>query len=208
MKILLVDDHNLFRKTLSRLIITFEEVTEVEEAANGLEALEVLARKKIDTVFMDVRMPVMDGFDCCARISTDHPTVNIVILTEIDSRPAMLHFIQSGVKGFLTKNTDPAEIQMAIREIKKGECYFPQDIMCSIKNSLGDLRNDLQLSMSKKERKIMTLLERGLTSKELAQLMQLSTKTVNSYREQLLKKTSTKNVAELISWGYKNGILI
>ena len=207
MKILLVDDHHLFRKTLSMLISTFEEITVVEEAANGLEALSILATKNIDMVFLDVCMPVMDGFDCYDKILIKYPETKVVILTEIESKAVILHFIQVGVKSFLTKNTYPAEIQTTIREVMKGDCYFPEAIMSTIKNSLSYPKNHNPLSISEKEKTVLSFLESGLSSKEVAQHMKLSTKTVNNYREHLLEKTDSKNVAELISWGYKNGIL-
>lgn len=204
MHILIADDHQLFRKSLCKLLLSFDEV---EEAANGKEALAVLSTQRIDLIFLDVRMPEMDGFDACKQIFKEHPYAKVIILTMYDSKPIILHFIQLGVKSFLTKNVDPKEVQIAIREVMKGGCYFPDEILHIIKNSLSHLNTISNLQLSEKEKNILTFLERGLTSKELAQQMQLSTKTISSYRERLLFKTQTKNVAELISWGYKNGIL-
>ncbi|MBS1507022.1 MAG: response regulator transcription factor [Bacteroidetes bacterium] len=207
MKILLVDDHQIFRASLIRLLRSiYKGLNSYEEAKDGKEALEKLGKSKFDLVILDVSMPVMDGYEASRILRQDYPSLPIIILTQFDDYYLISHFVRIGINSFLTKDANITELKCAIDSALKNEKFLSDKIerILRVRVSFEDSH---QVELAPQEKVLIQLLQQGKTSKDIAQHMGLTIKTVRTYRERLLDKTKTKNVAELISFGFRTGHL-
>lgn len=206
--ILLVDDHLLFRKGLASAIKDICPHWTFTEASNGAEALERLASGSFDIVLADVQMPVMGGIEFTRRAKVLSPSLPVIILTQFDEQSLILHFLQVGVNGFLCKNSDPEELVEAIGVTLEQGRYMNQPMMKAMEISVGRVEtNRVRLDLSARDREIIGLLRQGKNSKQIAGLLHLSETSIESYRKDLLHKTQTHNVAELVSLAHRTGIL-
>lgn len=207
MKLLIVDDHQIFRASFIRLLkIIFHGNNRYEEAGNGFEAIKKMKASRFDVVIMDVSMPEMNGYEACKIIRHNYPDTPVIMLTQFDDGKLIKHFVNSGVFSFLTKDASIDELKTAISYAVKREKYFSEKVM-SIINGPNGYDNQFMVELAPQEKVLIHLLEQGKTSKEIATEMGLTLKTVRTYRERLLEKTSTNNVAELISFGFRTGVL-
>jgi len=207
MHLLLVSDYVLLRKSLLRVVKTFPSVSKVSEASDGLEALTTLSNQYVDVALLDVSMPVIDGFRACDLIIKKSPHVKIIILTQHDSERLMIHFFNKGVHSYLLKNIEIEELELAINTVMRGTRYFSKHVAESLQKHIHEFDKPSMVGLRKKEIELIEFLQLGLSSKEIAEKLGLSLKTVNSYREDLLKKTNTKNAAELVSFALHNGLI-
>jgi DNA-binding NarL/FixJ family response regulator len=209
MRILIVDDHPVLRKAFARML-ELEVVPKpvFVQCGNGKEALTELQKSTFDIVFLDVSMPVMDGYDACKIIRREYPQIAVIMLTQFDKESLFLHFFNLGVHSILTKDIDLSEVLTAIEKIRNGEKYFPVKIEAAIQKERDRNKSDGQsFDLTAQEKRIIQLLKDGQTSKEIAQVLNLTLNTVNTYRDRILEKTKTKNVAELVAFGFQIGIL-
>jgi DNA-binding NarL/FixJ family response regulator len=200
MKILIVDDHKIFRAAFIRFLSTIlNPDDECIEAGNGESALALIHDSVFDVVFLDISMPIMDGYEACKQICKikDHPSV--IMLTQHEEKVTSSYFINKGVS-FLTKSADPEEIASAIEFVRTGKQY--------LQNGFSHTEcGEINIELSGQEKRLIESLQLGNSSRDIAKQMMLTTKTVDTYRERLLKKTKTKNVAELIAFAFKTGLL-
>ncbi len=209
MSLLIVDDQQLPRKAFVRML---EQIILPKpvcmQCGNGKEALMELQKSVFDIVFLDVSMPVMDGYDACKIIRTEYPQTAVIMLTQFDKESLFIHFFNLGVHSILTKDIDPSEVLTAIEKIRNGEKYFPLKIQEVIQKQSTQRNGGSQsIDLTVQEKRIIQLLKDGQTSKEIAQVLNLTLNTVNTYRDRILEKTKSKNVAELVALGFQIGIL-
>ena len=209
MTILFVDDQLIFRKSFTHLLKTILKPAPVcIEAENGMVALQKVKDTKVDMVFLDINMPDMNGIEACKFLSNAYPTLPIIVLTSHDNSSLILQLYQMGVGSFLTKTVAVEELKIAVESVMKGERYFPKEIESILNNAiLEDKINSQKIHLTPQEKSLLKLLVEGKTSKEIAHEMNITLKTVSTYRERLLQKTQTANVAQLISFGFRTGIL-
>jgi DNA-binding NarL/FixJ family response regulator len=206
MTILVVDDHQIFREAFILLLRTsIDAVIQCDEAKNGEEAIAKIRNNLFDMIFLDVNMPKMDGFEACKKIRNDYPQLPIIMLTQFDNDELIFHFFKLGVSSFLPKEVSTSELSTTIKNIRKGKKYFSPHVTDIIKNRKAN--EAVRVDLTCQETRLIQLLKEGLTSKEIADEMGLSFNTINTYRERLLDKTKTNNVAQLITFGFRNGIL-
>jgi len=142
MEILIVDDHQIFRASLIRFLKSIIKASHnYYEAGNGQEALEKLQASSFDLVFLDVSMPIMDGYETCTAIRQGYPELPIIILTQYDDHHLICHFVQAGIKSFLTKDASETELISAIDCALRGETFFLPDVK-KIIESAGCQRKD------------------------------------------------------------------
>jgi DNA-binding NarL/FixJ family response regulator len=199
MTILITDDHRTFRAAMISLLkASLNPDTVYLEAKNGAEALACLQEINVDLVFLDVCMPHMNGYETCKKIVElpNHPP--IIVLTGVIEAASVSHFVALGLS-FLTKDASIEQINEAIAVTLAGGQFIEPGLM------EGNLPNRFSIEMSKQEKNLIVKLTEGLSSKEIAQQMEVTPKTVETYRERLLKKLKVKNVAELISFAFKTG---
>ncbi|MDP4207612.1 MAG: response regulator transcription factor [Bacteroidota bacterium] len=208
LKLILVDDHKMFREGLKSLITIQEIATVIGEASNGKEFLELLEKQIPDVVVMDIAMPVMDGVEA-ARIALErNPDLKILTLSSFGDEEYYYKMIETGVKGFVMKNAGIIEFERAINDIADGESYFSNEILRRIVVNLGTgVKTKKSEDLSKREVEVLKLICQGLTNEEIAESLHLSPETIKSHRSHILEKTSTKNTASLVMYSIKNKLV-
>lgn len=209
-----VDDHHIFRKSLSRLIATFDRIGNVAEAENGLRCLELLAQKNHpDVVLLDLEMPMMNGMDCAEQIVHKYPDTKIIILTMHDSEKYILHMMELGVHSFLLKNTDPEELERAIYAVIDRD-YYHNDLIISVlrkslQNKIKSKRPDFAGAslLTEREQEVLRLLCEDKSPKEIAQLLSVSEKTIHSHKLNIQTKLEVKTTVGMVRAAYELGIL-
>ena len=203
--ILLVDDQQLFREGLALILKQHMPELTITHAGSGPEALEILKTTKIDLVLLDIGMPEMNGMEVVGHITKEHPEMLILVVTQYNGEAMIKHLLRIGVHGFIFKSSAPEEIREAIKTVLEGRQYVPSNLQPSFLKKMA--MSDAPAVLKKREAEILLLLKMGRSSKEIAERLNLKENTINSYREEMLQKTKTKNVAELISYAYENGML-
>lgn len=202
MKTLIVDDHAVVRKGLITLLKTHvrPELT-FDEAQNGIEALDKLRNDRFGLVLLDVSMPGMNGWEVCKHIRSQYPNTAVIIISQYSVQDTIGQFMKMGVCAYLTKGGNLEEIPMAVECAREGKPF-----VCSgQKEKLPDTYKPTKLT--RQEQVLIKLMMKGYTSKQMAEEMFLTVRTVETYRERLLCKTGTNNVAQLISYCYEAGLL-
>jgi len=205
LSILLVDDQQLFREGLALILKQHLPDAKLLHAGSGPEALEMLKTNEINLVLLDIGMPEMNGMEVVPHITREHPDVMILVVTQYNGEAMIKHLLKIGIHGFIFKSSASTEIKDAIRTVMEGRQYIPVNLQPSFLKRMA--ATDAPAVLKKREAEILLLLKMGRSSKEIAERLNLKENTINSYREEMLQKTKTKNVAELISYAYENGML-
>jgi DNA-binding NarL/FixJ family response regulator len=212
-KIIVVDDHNLFREGIKYLLTDEESFEIVGQASNGQEFLDLMETADIpDIVFMDINMPEMNGIEACQAATKKYPGINIIALTMNEDQEYYFQMIKAGAKGFVLKNAGKDKLIEAIHEVLNGGSYFPEDILRKIIFKFGtedSVENKIEkkFGLSNREKEVLSFLCQGYTNIEIGEKLFLSPKTVEGHRANLLSKTGTKNSAHLVMFAIKNGII-
>jgi two-component system response regulator DegU len=207
MKILLVDDHNLIRQGIIRLLKQVFPSSEILEAGNGLETLEILKSTPTDLILLDVQMPKMNGMETLKHIKEKWPQSKVIMLTQFDESALVAYCLQLGANAFLLKNGDVNEVGTAISKVLKEGHYFSPFVMKIIRKRQSKISELANLDISPIEFQLLCILKEGHSSKTISEKLGLTKLTVDSYRKELLRKTKTKNVAELVSLSYRCGLI-
>jgi len=211
MKVLIADDHELFRFGLISVLKQFEFISKIGEAENGREAIEKVALDNYDIVLMDINMPVMTGTEATRVIRRDFPGVKVIALTMYEDQKHVIEMIEAGASGYIIKNTNGIEIQNALEKVMNNELYFSRQISESLITSLvhkyQTKKGQQNEMISNREKDILCLICREYTTREIAETLFLSEKTVDWHRLNLLQKTHSKNIAGLVLFAVRSGII-
>lgn len=207
MRIVLADDHNLFRGALARGLRDSTSGMEFIEARDGHEAIHLVTSTKVDLLILDIRMPRVDGVEVVRIVREKALNVRIIILTQYDQSYLILNLLKMGINGFLRKSCEIDELIHTINEVKtKGE-YFDSFVIDIVQSNLRNISRLPRIRYSVREYQIVNFLKEGKSSKEISVSLGLSPHSVDSYRKNIMKKTNTKNIADLISFSYEVGVL-
>ena len=206
LSILLTDDQSMVREGLSLILKQHFPEAKFLQADSGPQALQRLTNNRIDLLLLDISMPGMNGIEVAKEVLKNFPKTKIIVLTQYNGEAMITHLIQLGVHGFLLKNSSSDEIKKAINTVLEDAPYFTPAIHSSLLKRVSS-PNVPSINFNKREAEILVYLKMGKSSREIAKKMELKENTINSYREEMLLKTKTKNVAELISYAYQNGVL-
>jgi DNA-binding NarL/FixJ family response regulator len=205
-KIMIVEDHDLFRAGLKRVIDEIKDLELIGEAENGAVFLQSLKELNPDIVLMDIKMPVMDGMEAVEKALQLKPSLKIIILTIFGEEEYLYTLIQKGISGFMLKSTTINELERAIQLVSEGHQYFSPEINGILAKKIkGDAA--LKLNLTSKEKEVLQLLCRGYSSSEMAKMLFLSTRTVEGYRARLLQKTEQSNTLNLVIYAIKNNLV-
>jgi DNA-binding NarL/FixJ family response regulator len=213
-KIIVVDDHALFREGIKLLIENEGLGKVIAEAENGQVLLEMLETLQPDLVIMDIEMPVMGGLEATRKVLQIRPELRILVLTMLNDKANYFEMTNAGVSGFVLKTAGKKEFEKAINAIIRGECYFSNDVLRQIILSI-DNNGEVTLNkanwhhekLTSRENEVLQYFCEGLTVSEIASKLFLSIKTVESHRSALLKKTNTKNTINLVLYAIKNNMV-
>ena len=196
----IVDDHKLFRNGLRLLLVNSYPNIEITEANDGNEYLQSLATHLPDVTLMDISMPIIDGIEATRRATELYPDIRIIALSMFGDEAYYYKMIDAGVKGFLLKNSEIAEVREAIESVMAGDHYFSNELLLSIVKNLNkkSLEEDTGINLSERETEILQLICLGLSNKEISEKLFLSKRTVDKHRANILFKTNSRNTAHLV----------
>lgn len=209
-KIIIVDDHLIFRQGLISIITSENIATVVGEASNGIEFIELISKMKPDIVLMDIDMPHMNGLDATEKAIKLIPELKIIVFSMFSDEEYYHKMIERGVKGFILKTSGINELENAIHEVMKGESYFSNELLRKIISNFEQQNNNEQSKkeiLSEREIEVLQQICLGLSTDEIGKKLFISPKTVKTHKSNLLAKTISKNTPALILYAIKNKIV-
>ncbi len=208
--LLLVDDHELVRAGIGKLLSDAKDIQVIAEACTGEEAVALVREKRPEVVLMDVKMPGIGGLEATRRILRVDPDIRVIALTVCGEEPFPSKFLQAGAAGYLTKGSDLSEMLQAIRAVRAGQRYISPEIAQQLAfKHLGDEKADSSVfdTLSEREMQVMMMITAGQKVQDISDKLCLSPKTVNSYRYRLFDKLSVTSDVELTHLALRHGIL-
>ncbi|HLN20285.1 MAG TPA: response regulator transcription factor [Bacteroidales bacterium] len=207
-RIIIADDHQLFRNGLKILLNAFPEFEVAGEASNGIEFLEIIGNSNADVALMDINMPEMDGIEATKKGMKISPELKIIALSMYGEEEYYYKMVDAGAKGFLLKDSDINEVKEAILTVRKGGSYFSQELLYHVIQKIKHRENESKsANLSKREKEILFKICEGLSNQEIAETLFISKRTVDKHRANLLGKTNSKNTASLILFAIKNKLI-
>ena len=208
-KILIADDHLIIRKGLRLILETEDDFELVGEASDGNEALSLCKKLKPDVVLMDLRMPNMDGLTAIEKLRAEQPEVAVVILTTFNEDELMLRGLQSGARGYLLKDTDRNTLFDTIRAAARGETLLKPEIMSRVlsQTSKPKAESNESIHLTERELEVLASVARGERSKEIANQLGISERTVKAHLANIYDKLGVDSRAAAIAVAAQKGIL-
>lgn len=211
-KVLIVDDHTIVRDGINSLLSLAGDIEVVGEAANGMEALEKVGKLLPDVVLMDISMPIMGGLEAIRRIRKEFSEIKILVLTQYDDKEHVFPAIQVGANGFISKTAASSELTSGVRAVAAGESYlspaiaklFVQDYqrIAPIEDS-----NDPYKELTDREREMLKLIVEGYKTRQIADMLAITPKTVEAHKTSLMKKLDIHSSLELVKYALRRGII-
>ena len=197
-KVLLVDDHDLVRLGIKKLLSDFPNIQIVGEANSGEKAIEIIEKVKPDVILMDVKMPGMGGLEATKHIVNEHPEIKILVVTVYGDEPYPTRVLQAGASGYMTKGVSVDEMIQAIKTVYAGRRYLSPEVaqQLALKHLTHDNQSPFDL-LSEREMQVLIMITSGQKVNEVANQLCLSPKTVNSYRYRLFDKLGIDSDVEL-----------
>lgn len=207
-RVLLVDDHAIVRQGLKRLLEQEPDVEVVGEASDGLEAIRAVTALSPDVVLMDVHMPHLNGIEATRLIQSRPSPCRVLALTGHSDRQLVQEMLKAGASGYLLKGCDMRELLLAIRSAGDGKMFITPDIAGVMVDTFIQQGNQSTVftTLMPKERQILQLLAEGHSSKEIAAHLELSVKTIEARRSQIMEKLNLYSVAELTKYAVREGL--
>lgn len=207
-RIIIADDHQLFRNGLKILLSAFPEFEIAGEASNGVEFLELITKTPADVALMDINMPEMDGIEATRKGLKLCPDLCIIALSMYGEEEYYYKMVDAGAKGFLVKDSDISEVKEAILTVKKGGSYFSQELLYHVIQKIKHREDESKsANLSKREKEILFKICEGYSNQEIAEALFISKRTVDKHRANLLGKTNSKNTASLILFAIRNKLI-
>lgn len=205
----IVDDHTLFRNGLRLLLNASSEVRVVAEAGNGQEYLRLLKDTVPNVTLMDIEMPGMNGIETAAEAVKLFPELRIITLSMYGEEEYYVKMIDAGARGFILKNSDINEVISAIKAVYEGGTYFSQDLLLNVVKNIrsGRLPATADTHLSEREIEILQKICQGYSNQEIADQLNISKRTVDKHRSNLLEKTGSKNTANLVIYALKHKLV-
>lgn len=214
MRVLLADDHHLVRAGIRALLQSLPDVEIVAEAGNGQEALAALLRNKPDIALIDISMPGLNGLELAARATREVPETRIVILSVHGDASHVAQALRAGAKGYLVKDAAADELPILIRSVMRGETYLSPSISRHVvegflgrSSALPPESTDAPALLTPRQREILQLVAEGRSTKEIATLLELSVKTVETHRAQIMERLDIHDLAGLVRYAVRAGLV-
>lgn len=207
-KVLLVDDHDIVRLGIKRLLQDANGIKVIGEASSGEEAIKLMRETSPDVVIMDIQMPVIGGLEATRKMIRYNPMLRVLALTICEDEPYPSRLLQAGAAGYITKGCNAEEMIKAIRLLHSGERYISPDIaqQLALKRFSPQEKSPLD-ALSERELQIMLMIVQGQKVQQISDKLYLSAKTVNSYRYRIFEKLGIKSDVELTLLAVRLGVL-
>lgn len=211
-KIAIVDDHHLFRVGLEQILSTVEDFEIVFQAANGKEFIDLYLKNKIDVVLLDISMPELSGMEVTEMIRKQgNDELKIIILSMHSEDKFILHLMEIGANGYLLKDTDPDEVELAIRKVHDQGIYFTDYVgrLLLSKASIQSRKQafNYKVDLSFRELEVIEQICQGFTASEIGAKLNLSPRTVDGHRTRVMEKLNLKNTAQLVAYAITNKLI-
>ena len=205
---LIADDHALVRAGIRALVEKIQGVTVVAEAGKGSEAKDLITDLKPDLVLLDITMPDGNGFDVLLHVQKNFPETRIIVLTVHEAGEYAIRALREGAAGFLPKSAASTELEQAIQTVMNGEIYVsPETSRKTLLEYGKGTKRDLLETLSPRQREVLRLIAEGRTTKQIAQMLEISVKTVETHRAQLMERLDIHDVAGLVRYAIIVGLI-
>jgi len=210
-KVAIADDHALFRAGVKTSLSSKRDVELIAEADNGMQLLNLLKHIEPDVILLDIQMPIMDGIQTLPEIRKVRPEAKVIILSMHNDHSMISKLMEIGANSYLTKNSDSETIYQAIRTCYEQEFFFNEltnkALLTGLRTKRTDLASPQEVNLSDKETRVLKLMCEEKTTKEIADIVEISPRTVEAIRDKLKSKTGAKSMAGLVMYAVKNGII-
>jgi DNA-binding NarL/FixJ family response regulator len=211
-KVLVADDHTILRDGICALLALAEDMEVVGEASNGSEALEMVGKVNPDVVLMDIAMPIMNGLEAMLRLHKEFPRTRVLVLTQYDDREYVLPAIQAGALGFISKIAASSELISGIRSVYRGDSFLSPSVAKFLVQEYQhegtfEERYDPYQQLTDREREILKLIAEGYTTRQIAEMLVVSMKTVEGHRSNLMAKLDIHDRIGLVKYALQKGII-
>ncbi|OFX13845.1 MAG: DNA-binding response regulator [Armatimonadetes bacterium RBG_19FT_COMBO_69_19] len=206
MRVLIVDDHQLFRRGVSSLLAGREDIEVVGEANNGAEAVERARELMPDVVLMDIKMPELDGLAATKQLKAEMPYVRIMMLTVSETDEDLFEAIKAGASGYLLKNVDPDHLVASVLQVQRGEVPIAPTMAAKILRELTTPSEAPIQSLTSRERQVLELLASGMANKEIAFTLKISENTVKNHLRNILEKLHLQNRVQAALYAVRMGL--
>jgi DNA-binding NarL/FixJ family response regulator len=210
-RIVIADDHQLVRAGIAALLKDIAEVEVVGEACDGREAVRLAAELRPHVMFMDVAMPGMSGLEALALINETQPEVRVVILSMHDSEEHVLRALKLGAVGFMLKDAAPEELAQAIKAVTRGNTWLSAAVSKTVISSYlersGSGSDEVQSLLTARQSQVLKMIAEGCSTKEVSYALNLSVKTIETYRTQIMDKLDIHDLPGLVRYAIRQGII-
>jgi len=208
-RVLIADDHALVRAGIRALVERIDGVVVVGEAGKGSEALELVRQLSPDLILLDITMPDGNGFEVLDQVTKLYPEIRVIVLTVHEAGEYALRAVREGAAGYLPKSAASIELEQAIQTVIRGERYISPE---TAQNTIFEVTNrgtkrDLLATLSPRQREVLRLIAEGKTTKQIAQVLEISVKTVETHRAQLMERLGIHDVAGLVRYAIIVGLI-
>lgn len=205
-KIAILDDHKLFREGIASILAKYDDFEVVGEAENEERLMALLDQSSINVLLIDISLPDTNGLDIVKKLKNSHPEMRTIVLTMHEEGQYVVKAVRNGAHGYLLKNTDEKELKEAIITVFEGRKYYNKNISELMIGNMS-LEGEETRKLSARENEILQFVARGLTTKEIAEQLCVSSRTVETHRFNMMKKLQVQNSAELITKAINLGLI-
>ena len=209
-RILLADDHNLVRAGIRALLQNIAGVEVIAEADDGRLALQMIKERRPDVALLDIGMPGMNGIEVAARVTKDCPQVRVLILSMHANEEYVLQALRAGAAGYLVKGADTVELELALKSLTRGESYLSpavsKHLISDYARRVGGEAGSLEL-LTPRQREVLQLIAEGHSTKEIAFLLKISIKTVETHRTVIMERLDIHDIAGLVRYAIRVGMV-
>jgi len=210
LRIVLADDHHLVRKGIRALLEALPDVEVVAETGDGREALELIEQKRPDVAVLDITMPGLNGLEVAARVSKEVPHTKVLLLSMHAGEEYVSQALRTGIAGYLLKDAADDELSMALKAVARGDVYLSPQISKQLVERLSreaDAEPDPLAALTSRQREILQLVAEGHSSKQIASMLNLSVKTVEAHRSQIMERLGVRDVTGLVRFAIRAGLI-
>jgi DNA-binding NarL/FixJ family response regulator len=217
-RILLADDHVLMRRGMRAWLQSMPQVEVVGEASDGREALHLIAKVQPDVVLMDIGMPSLNGLEVTLQVTKEFPQVRVLILSMHANEEYVVQALRAGASGYMLKDAEPEELEVALKAVSRGKTYLSptvsQGVIGDYLRRIGASTKDTPQSvdvpslLTARQREVLQLIAEGQTTKQIAALLYISEKTVESHRLRLMRQLDIHDIAGLVRYAIRTGLVM
>ena len=215
-RVIIAEDHTIVRKGICSLLEKESGIVVVAEAENGRDAIIKAEELKPDVAVMDIGMPLLNGIEACRQLKKRCPEIEIIILTVHDNEEYVMQALKAGASGYLVKKAAPLDLVTAIYEVHKGKSYLSSSISKTLineylrqSNTISDIDKDSrEKELTSRQTEVLQLLAEGYTNREIAKILCVSIKTIETHRSQIKKRLKIQKTAGLVQYAISKGLVI